>query len=220
MYCSPFPFCCLHRIFYDFQSRVCLKHHFPNASVKAMSWTIKFWAIIFKTTCIWRVALNHPIAFLWNPNAFMQKSQYLYNTRICRNEVHICEAVSAWSFISVSSDGVAVAIKKSHWFMVHVTCCGRTVTWCCLPDVYVSLQINVIIRTLVQEMSLCRSASKSSQLAYKKIRYSSIDRRRVTVGWTDLDKCNVCYMDEVCFVSYSGFKLALLFLFRFFFLVH
>lgn len=60
----------------------------------------------------------------------------------------------------------------------------------------------------LQEMSHYRSASKSSQLAYKKIKHSSVDDRRVTVGWTDLDKCNVCYMDEVWFF---------LFLFRFFF---
>ncbi|XP_042066795.1 histone-lysine N-methyltransferase ATX2-like isoform X1 [Salvia splendens] len=47
---------------------------------------------------------------------------------------------------------------------------------------------------LIKEMS--RSAAKSSQLASRKMKNSPVGYRPVTVTWMDLDKCNVCHMDE------------------------
>ncbi|KAL1561344.1 histone-lysine N-methyltransferase ATX2-like [Salvia divinorum] len=49
---------------------------------------------------------------------------------------------------------------------------------------------------LIKEMSNSRSAAKSSQLASRKMKNSSVGYRPVTVTWMDLDKCNVCHMDE------------------------
>ncbi|XP_047983095.1 histone-lysine N-methyltransferase ATX2-like isoform X2 [Salvia hispanica] len=47
---------------------------------------------------------------------------------------------------------------------------------------------------IIKEMS--RSAAKSSLLASRKMKNSSVGYRPVTVTWMDLDKCNVCHMDE------------------------
>ncbi|KAH6778423.1 trithorax-like protein 2 [Perilla frutescens var. hirtella] len=52
------------------------------------------------------------------------------------------------------------------------------------------------VSRLIKEMSNSRSAAKSSQLAHKKMKNSSNGYRPVTVTWIDLDKCNVCNMDE------------------------
>lgn len=52
------------------------------------------------------------------------------------------------------------------------------------------------VSKLIKEMSTSRSAAKSSQLANKKMKNSSTGYRPVTVTWIDLDKCNVCHMDE------------------------
>ncbi|XP_047981760.1 histone-lysine N-methyltransferase ATX2-like isoform X2 [Salvia hispanica] len=52
------------------------------------------------------------------------------------------------------------------------------------------------VSRLIKEMSNSRSAAKGSQLACKKMKNSSAGYRPVTVTWMDLDKCNVCHMDE------------------------
>ncbi|XP_057779288.1 histone-lysine N-methyltransferase ATX2-like [Salvia miltiorrhiza] len=51
------------------------------------------------------------------------------------------------------------------------------------------------VSRLIKEMSNSRSAAKSYQLS-KKMKNSSTGYRPVTVTWMDLDKCNVCHMDE------------------------
>ncbi|XP_042059183.1 histone-lysine N-methyltransferase ATX2-like isoform X1 [Salvia splendens] len=52
------------------------------------------------------------------------------------------------------------------------------------------------VSRLIKEMSNSRSVVKGSQLACKKMKNSSAGYRPVTVTWMDLDKCNVCHMDE------------------------
>ncbi|KAG6422852.1 hypothetical protein SASPL_113234 [Salvia splendens] len=52
------------------------------------------------------------------------------------------------------------------------------------------------VRGAEEEMSNSRSVVKGSQLACKKMKNSSAGYRPVTVTWMDLDKCNVCHMDE------------------------
>ncbi|KAG6419859.1 hypothetical protein SASPL_116371 [Salvia splendens] len=52
------------------------------------------------------------------------------------------------------------------------------------------------VRGAEEEISNSRSVAKGSQLACKKMKNSSAGYRPVTVTWKDLDKCNVCHMDE------------------------
>ncbi|XP_042065047.1 histone-lysine N-methyltransferase ATX2-like [Salvia splendens] len=52
------------------------------------------------------------------------------------------------------------------------------------------------VSRLIKEISNSRSVAKGSQLACKKMKNSSAGYRPVTVTWKDLDKCNVCHMDE------------------------
>lgn len=56
----------------------------------------------------------------------------------------------------------------------------------------------------LQEMSNSWPSLKSSQLASRKTKGCSAGYRPVHVEWRDLDKCNVCHMDEV--VLYSSLK--------------
>ncbi|XP_073137741.1 histone-lysine N-methyltransferase ATX2-like isoform X2 [Henckelia pumila] len=52
------------------------------------------------------------------------------------------------------------------------------------------------VSKLIQEMSNSRQKSRSSQSASKRTKGSSSGYRSVHVEWRDLDKCNVCHMDE------------------------
>ncbi|XP_073053542.1 histone-lysine N-methyltransferase ATX2-like [Primulina eburnea] len=52
------------------------------------------------------------------------------------------------------------------------------------------------VSKLIQEMSNSRQKSKSSQSASKRTKGGSSGYRSVHVEWRDLDKCNVCHMDE------------------------
>ncbi|KAK4422058.1 Histone-lysine N-methyltransferase ATX2 [Sesamum alatum] len=52
------------------------------------------------------------------------------------------------------------------------------------------------VSKLIKEMSNSQPSSKSSQVASRKTKGVPIGYRPVHVEWRDLDKCNVCHMDE------------------------
>lgn len=83
--------------------------------------------------------------------------------------------------------------------MVHLICCGGTVHSSLMPFL-----AYILMSSYLQEMSNARSAAKSSQSACKKMKNASTGYRPVTVTWMDLDKCNVCHMDEVLFFFRKG----------------
>ncbi|KAG8369538.1 hypothetical protein BUALT_Bualt14G0023900 [Buddleja alternifolia] len=53
-----------------------------------------------------------------------------------------------------------------------------------------------VVSELIKEMSNPRPSSKSSQLASRRTKDLPVGYRPVHVEWRDLDKCNVCHMDE------------------------